>query len=110
MNELLGRRLSAGVNALGTALSDVAQDALHRLQSDFPAESTDTEPSGDAIHVLKGLLLEFEVAVDLFLRIAETGKTEAVVDAAHTAAERYLGGLSVVRDQLDYLIHQENQQ
>ncbi len=107
---MLGQAIAAANAALQSSMSDVGLAALSRLRDDYPADAVDAALSDDPVQVLKGLLLEFETAVDLFLRIAETGKTELVVEAAHGAVERYLGGLSVVRDQLDYLIHRQSQQ
>lgn len=109
INAILGRAVADCLAGLGARLPDVTRDVLNRLQQDYPAEAVPAKAGGDPVAALKAVLREFETAVDLCLRISETGKTEAVVAAAHRAAEYYLGGLSVVRDQLDYLIHLETE-
>jgi len=113
VDALLAFAIAQARSALATHLSDVAANALDQLQRIFAvAGAAGPAARGgvaapDTVAKLKDILREFEAAVDLFLRIAETGRTEAIVAAAHDAVERYLGGLAVVRDQLDYLIHRE---
>jgi hypothetical protein len=110
VDAVLGRVIAECRSGFGPTTPEVTRSTMGSLQDDYPAEPVTAPTAGDPVALLKRVLLEFEAAVELCLRISEMGKTEAVIAAAHEAAERYLGGLSVVRDQLDYLIHLENQQ
>lgn len=109
IDSVLSRAVAGCLVGQGDRLPEVTRDALNNLQADYPVDSGPASAADDSVAALKAVLMEFEAAVDVCLRISETGRTEAVVAAAHEAAERYLGGLSVVRDQLDYLIHLETE-
>jgi len=95
-----------------SAMSEQTTRVLDQLLEDFPgdpAADSDTEAlkfrishgNNSLFSALKTLLRELEAAVDLFLAYAENAKSEDIVSAAQQMAERYVHGVSRIRDELN---------